>query len=176
MGSIAAQLILHTEWADRLVHDALSADSVASSGAPQETAAPGADGSYLRALLHHLHAVQWVYLHIWRDEPLDVPEPAAFEDLAAVARWGREAHAQMRQLVATLSDDALTRTIDFPWTAMLEERYGLARPATLEETLAQVATHSTYHRGQINRRIRELGGEPPLTDFIAWIWAGKPAP
>ena len=40
----------------------------------------------------------------------------------------------------------------------------------------QVALHSTYHRGQINARIRELGGEPPLTDFIAWVWAGKPQP
>jgi hypothetical protein len=28
---------------------------------------------------------------------------------------------------------------------------------------------------QVNTRIRELGGTPPLVDFIAWIWAGKPA-
>jgi len=39
----------------------------------------------------------------------------------------------------------------------------------------QVIIHSTHHRGQVNSRIRELKGEPPLVDFIVWIWLGKPA-
>jgi uncharacterized damage-inducible protein DinB len=42
--------------------------------------------------------------------------------------------------------------------------------------MIQVATHSTYHRGQVNARLREVGGEPPLVDYIAWIWFGRPAP
>jgi hypothetical protein len=33
-----------------------------------------------------------------------------------------------------------------------------------------------YHRGQVATRLRERGGEPPLTDFIAWIWMHRPAP
>ena len=40
----------------------------------------------------------------------------------------------------------------------------------------QVASHSTYHRGQVNARLREVGGTPPLVDYIAWIWFGRPAP
>ena len=47
---------------------------------------------------------------------------------------------------------------------------------TLAETALQVAMHSTYHRGQVNARLRQIGGEPPLVDFIAWIWFGRPAP
>ena len=47
-------------------------------------------------------------------------------------------------------------------------------PATLEETMLQVASHSTYHRGQINTRFRERGGDPPSVDFIIWVWLGKP--
>ena len=31
-----------------------------------------------------------------------------------------------------------------------------------------------YHRGQNATRLRELGGEPPLTDFVAWLWKGRP--
>jgi uncharacterized damage-inducible protein DinB len=46
-------------------------------------------------------------------------------------------------------------------------------PITLGETLLQVVNHSTYHRGQINSRLRELGGTPPMTDFIAWVGLGK---
>lgn len=44
----------------------------------------------------------------------------------------------------------------------------------LGETMIQVAMHSQYHRGQINTRLRELGAEPPLVDYIAWIWFGRP--
>jgi uncharacterized damage-inducible protein DinB len=33
-----------------------------------------------------------------------------------------------------------------------------------------------YHRGQVNTRIREVGGEPAAVDFINWIWLGKPDP
>jgi uncharacterized damage-inducible protein DinB len=39
----------------------------------------------------------------------------------------------------------------------------------------QVVLHSTHHRGQIVARVRELGGNPPLVDYIGWIWLGKPA-
>jgi uncharacterized damage-inducible protein DinB len=47
---------------------------------------------------------------------------------------------------------------------------------TLGDTCFQVASHSTYHRGQVNARIRELGVEPPLVDFIAWRWFKNPPP
>jgi uncharacterized damage-inducible protein DinB len=62
-----------------------------------------------------------------------------------------------------------------PWIAEFEQRSGrrFDKP-TLAETIFQVTSHSTYHRGQVNARLRELGGEPPLVDFIAWVWFGKP--
>jgi uncharacterized damage-inducible protein DinB len=63
-----------------------------------------------------------------------------------------------------------------PWMDMVSAQLGrtLVVP-TLAETLLQVPMHSMHHRGQINARLRELGNEPPLVDFIAWIWLGKPA-
>ena len=42
--------------------------------------------------------------------------------------------------------------------------------------LTQAAMHSHYHRGQNATRLRELGGEPPMTDLIVWYWRGQPAP
>ncbi len=41
--------------------------------------------------------------------------------------------------------------------------------------MIQVYLHSSYHRGQVNSLIRRSNNEPPLTDFIAWVWLGKPA-
>ena len=52
--------------------------------------------------------------------------------------------------------------------------FGSAAPATLAETILQVAMHTAYHRGQIATRLRELGGEPQITDFIMWIWMRRP--
>lgn len=68
------------------------------------------------------------------------------------------------------------REVRFPWADQLVARFGAAQPATLSESVLQVALHSTYHRGQINARLRELGGDPPLVDFIVWIWRGRPSP
>lgn len=39
---------------------------------------------------------------------------------------------------------------------------------TVRHIITQVITHSTYHRAQMARRMRELGLEPPATDFIAF--------
>ena len=64
-----------------------------------------------------------------------------------------------------------------PWAKQIEAQLG--RPpaiSTLADTCFQVASHSTYHRGQVNARLRELGAEPPLVDYIAWIWFGRPTP
>jgi uncharacterized damage-inducible protein DinB len=47
--------------------------------------------------------------------------------------------------------------------------------ATVGETAFQVVSHSTHHRAQANTRLRAVGGDPPLVDYIAWIWFGRPA-
>jgi hypothetical protein len=39
----------------------------------------------------------------------------------------------------------------------------------------QVCMHSHGHRSQCATRLRALGGEPPVTDFIVWL-NERPAP
>jgi uncharacterized damage-inducible protein DinB len=73
--------------------------------------------------------------------------------------------------------DALGRRIVMPWSGELARDLGRQpEPPTLAETMFQVTSHSTYHRGQINTRLRLVGGQPPLVDYIAWIWIGRPSP
>jgi uncharacterized damage-inducible protein DinB len=63
-----------------------------------------------------------------------------------------------------------------PWVAHFEQRLGrTAEVPTLADTMFRVGNHSTYHRGQVNARLRAVGGEPPLVDHIAWVWLGRPA-
>ena len=156
-------LMRHMEWADALVWEAVL-------GMPQARA-----DERIREILHHLHVVQWAYLQIWRGEPPNVPELSSFDDLASIQVWGREYYRQVLGQLKGLDAVALERQVHFPWAEQLVERFGSPVPATVAETILQIASHTTYHRGQINTRLRELGGEPPLTDFIAWIWMGRPS-
>ncbi len=157
-------LFRHMEWAD-----ALTWSSVTS-------AASGADAAALMERVYHVHAVQWAYLQIWRGETVNIPERATFADRPSLQAWARAYYAELPRFLDTLDESALERIITLPWAGEIAERFGSANPATMGETMLQVALHTTHHRGQLATKIRELGTDPPLVDFVAWIWMGRPAP
>lgn len=156
-------LVRHMEWADATVWRAALAHP------------PAAHDERLRNLLLHLHAVQRAFLHVWTSKLVTLPTPDGFADLAGVHAWSRPYHDEMTAFLASLEEASLSRPIEMPWIAEFEQRSGrrFDKP-TLAETIFQITSHSTYHRGQVNMRLREVGGEPPLVDFIAWVWFGKP--
>jgi len=156
------ELLEHMEWADASIWKTVL--SLEAAGQDRR----------LFELLYHLHAVQWVYLQIWRSQPLRVPEPADLPDLEAVAAWARPYYAEATLFARATNRTDLSQAVVVPWAEEVAKRFGPAPPATLAETLLQVVMHSTYHRGQVAARVRELGGEPPLTDLIAWLWKGRP--
>lgn len=153
-------LVEHMEWADAALWQAVLATPQAASDAR------------LRQLLHHMALVQWSYLGFWQEAPRSVPALESFPDLAALREWARATHTEIARFIGTAPDPG--RLVPIPWEAELAARFGVARPASLGDTLLQVSSHSTYHRGQVNARIRELGGEPAEVDYIIWIWAGRP--
>jgi uncharacterized damage-inducible protein DinB len=130
----------------------------------------------MRWLCHHSHLVQSIYLQAWRGDPFQLTELKAYPDLTSIEAWARPYYALVSIFADTVDESTFDQPVDFPWSAMIVEKFGKALPATLSESVWQVLSHSTYHRGQLATRIRELGGEPPLVDFLYWVWAGKPAP
>jgi uncharacterized damage-inducible protein DinB len=130
----------------------------------------------VRFWLHHIHVVQHAFQSVWRGESLDLPELTEFEDdLAALVRWGRDGHGGIRRFLDSAPPGRLDELLELPWAEMLTAQFGRApEPITLGESAHQVALHSLHHRAQIAARVRELGGEPPLADFVAWLWLGRP--
>lgn len=61
-----------------------------------------------------------------------------------------------------LDHEEIGRT--FTYTAFEGGRFS----NTVEEILTQLNGHSWYHRGQIARIVRSLGGEPAVTDYVFW--------
>jgi uncharacterized damage-inducible protein DinB len=157
-------LTSHSEWADAAVWTCVLEQ-------PELLYEPK-----VRFWLHHVHTVQHAFYRLWTGGELDLPELSDFDDAESLARWGREAHAAIRRFHQEASADDLAKVLDIPWADRLTARFGTAPgPVTVEESTVQVALHTVHHRGQVAARISGLGGTPPLVDFIAWLWLGRPA-
>lgn len=159
------ELFRHMEWADAKVWAAVLAHKEA------------AEDDSLKERLCHIHMVQRGFLKVWRGAEVRPVGGKSFPDLRAVMAWARDNYAEFNEYTSGLDGMDIERPIVMPWIEMFEARLGRkADSPSFHETLLQVAMHSAYHRGQVSTRVRELGGEPPLTDFIAWVWSGKPEP
>lgn len=129
----------------------------------------------IKKLLYHIHQVQYAFYFLWNELPLSIPKLETFSDLKSIAKWGFEYQQKLDEFISSSMSDENNKVIQIPWSIFMERKIGKkVIPATLEETMLQVASHSTYHRGQINTRFRELGGDPASVDLIVWIWLGKP--
>ena len=130
----------------------------------------------IKKLLYHLHQVQYAFYFLWNELPLDIPKPEEFSDLKSIAKWGFDYQQKLNEFLLSPKSGENEKVIQIPWSVFVERKTKQkVVPARLEETMMQVASHSTYHRGQINTRFRELGGEPAMVDLIAWVWLGKPS-
>jgi uncharacterized damage-inducible protein DinB len=130
------------------------------------------DDRAIRTRLHHIHFVQHAFLWTVGDRrtPFAVTKPDDFASLDSLQDYARAFHAQVEPLLESVTDERLATSIDIVWF----KDPPLAIPVS--EALLQCAMHSHYHRGQNAARFRELGGEPVTTDYIVWLWKGRPAP
>jgi uncharacterized damage-inducible protein DinB len=154
----------HMEWADATVWTSVMASS---SGRTDEK---------LRSYLYHLHLVQYAFLKAWRGGPLEAPKES-FDDTQSLLPWARAYYGQAMAHLESLDEEKLSDPMPLAWAKMVEKALGRApETPTIGETILQVALHSLYHRGQVNARLSEVGGKPPLVDYIAWVWFARPAP
>jgi len=153
-----ADLFAHQQWADSVNWRALAAH-------------PGAlDDEAIRKRLHHLHSIQRAFLEVWKGTPR---WPAPLESFASMEALRDEVRAYYRDLFEFLAEKAPSRldeVLRVPWFPEPQ------RPVRLFETMQQVVLHTEHHRAQNATRLRELGGAPPLTDYIVWILEGRPSP
>lgn len=159
---ILRDLFLHMEWADAAVWRAVLAHPAAT-----------ADDRILR-LFFHLHVAQHGFHRAWVGIPRDDPYPE-FTETRPLMEWAKAWFPEAFAFLDAADPAALPKTLNLPWASFIERRLG--RPAadtTLGDTMLQAAMHSHYHLGQVNARLKETGGEPPMVDYIGWVWYGKP--
>lgn len=159
------ELLTHMEWADRKVLEA----ATATGDAPPD--------EYLLKTLLHIHFTQYAFLGAWRGDAIDWKPMKSIKTLEALAAWSSANYESIRAMLEATAD--LSAPLELPWANHFAKKV-LEQPeageTSMGETFYQVIAHSNYHRAQANRRIRELGAEPPGVDYIIWIWAGRPKP
>jgi uncharacterized damage-inducible protein DinB len=152
---VLTDLFRHMEWADALIWKSVLKDGSVTYDPT------------VRERLHHIHLCQQAWLQIWLGQSVD-PQVGESFSVTRLASWAREYHEDLEQYLARVEETDLAVEVAVPGMGGT-----LPRPC-LGETFLQITAHSTYHRGQVSLRLREIGGEPPQTDFITWVISGKP--
>jgi uncharacterized damage-inducible protein DinB len=160
---LVRDLYAHMEWADSLVWQA-------TLGSPDATA-----DQNLRDRLMHIHMTQRAFLQVWTKQTLDRFQSLKFATTGELYAWIRPHYPALRSFLASLQPAQFTEPTPVPWAKYFVPAGREAAVTTLGETMFQVFSHTTYHRGQVNSRLRALGAEPPLVDYIGWVWLGRPA-
>lgn len=158
-------LCAHMEWADATLWEAVKATSDAVADVE------------VKDRLFHIHFTQYAFLEAWRGKTFKRMKSEDFDTLADVYAWMRPYYADLREFLQTLDDETLKAPMHIPWAVYFGRQLGReVEMTTLGETLFQVCSHSIHHRAQVNVQLRQHGGEPPLIDYIIWLWCGRPGP
>ncbi len=156
-------LFAYTDWANERMLAAL--EQLA-----EDDLGKGLGGSFasLRDTFAHILAAEWLWLERWQGkDPRAMPEWVAAAGLAELGeRMRRTAQERQRRLARLTAEAAAAPATyrnlkgDVTWRV----RVG--------DMLLHVANHSTYHRGQLASKLRQLGVVPPATDLL--IYASEP--
>lgn len=147
------RLVAHLRWADQRVLTSLRGAHV-PSGRPLE-------------LYAHVLGAEHVWLARLRgDRPVHPVWPAlTLDECAALAE---ETHEGLAAFVTALPASDFAREVAYTNSA------GRSFRSRIDDILTQLLTHGCYHRGQIALLVRDAGGEPQPTDYIAFV-RGAPA-
>ena len=163
--NLLEDLYAHMEWADATLWHAIHSSPEAAAD------------TEVKNRLFHIHFTQYAFLEAWKGTPFKRMKADDFASLAAVHVWMRPYYAGLKQFLLSLDDEKLNSPVSIPWAGYFGRQLGReVAETTLGETLFQVCSHSVHHRAQVNLQLRAHGGTPPLIDYIAWLWSGRPAP
>ena len=143
-------LVHHKAWASVALLSAIQSNGGAS------------DDAGLRTLLHHIILANRFWLFSCLDRPFAIDAeshvPGSLHD---VVELFRSTHVMEGEWFSTADDTVLERRLEGPLIP--------GGSCSIAQAYVQVCMHSQGHRSQCASRLRALGGEPPITDFIVWL-------
>jgi uncharacterized damage-inducible protein DinB len=160
----------YDRWANNRVLQAASALS-----AEQFTRDLGGAFCSVRDTLVHIIGGEWIWLAYWRESSHSSTfltdlrtrrdalfNPHAFPNIAEVKLKWAEVEKEQVEFMNHVTNEFLEKVLPFRTTTQIR----------LAHLMQHLANHSTYHRGQVTLMIRQLGAEPPATDFHVFLAEG----
>lgn len=159
-------LLSYDEWANARIVEALRALPDAARRRRDDSAFGSVHGT-----LTHLIAAEWIWLERWLGRSPTAP-PAWVGDASLDELRARLEAIEMARAghVRGLTGEALARPIPY------RTFNGQESVSPIGPLVRHVVNHSSYHRGQIAMRLRQLGHQPPATDYIVWLRLPAPRP
>jgi uncharacterized damage-inducible protein DinB len=157
MRQIVHDLVKHQSWADAIHWNAF------------ERFPAAINDRIIIDRQFHIHLVQRGFLHAIQELDFQMPAEETKEP-GRLKAYAIETYELIWEYFKEVTENMLSEKVIIPWFKDPELEITRAR------AIMQMTTHSHYHRGQNATRLRELGGDPPLTDLIIWYWKGEPDP
>jgi uncharacterized damage-inducible protein DinB len=156
MESKILRLYKYNSWANTHILDALK-------NVPVSELEMNLGGSFpsIRATLLHMLWVEMMFLRRWRGLPTqDLSHPPELDSVEEIRIAWQGLEKERNEYLQGLQNSDLEKPLNYS-----DSR---GRPVSLElwQAIFQCINHSTFHRGQIAAKLRQLGNVPPATDFI----------
>ncbi|MCM3783749.1 DinB family protein [Neobacillus mesonae] len=111
-------------------------------------------------LLNHIAVAEQIWLSRLEGKKHSHLELWKETDITSAGALLSQNEQDFRQYVGTLQEKQLDDIINY------ENLSGVPYSDSIRDILTHVALHGQYHRGQLNRLIREQSAEPTSVDFI----------
>lgn len=139
----------HLYWADGRILDAL-----------EESETKNKD---LLKLVRHVAIAERVWLSRMQGKSsAQYPLWEEAEDLTALRMMFEENAEQYRVYIEGLEESELDEMVDYA------NQSGVPFRTSVRDILSQILLHGQYHRGQINRALRNESAEPVQVDYITF--------
>jgi uncharacterized damage-inducible protein DinB len=156
MDSSALEFLLRFNiWANRRLLDAI------------ESLSGNADLTPIRDMVAHIVAAEWIWMERLEGvSPGEVPAWVDAEGLEPLRERLAVVETRRTAFLESLDESGTRREVEF---RLLN---GSSGTAEVWQLMVHVINHSTYHRGQLARLLREAGVTPPTTDLISFCPEG----
>jgi uncharacterized damage-inducible protein DinB len=159
----ARGLFGYSSWATGRMFEAAAALPADQLSATVASSFPSILGT-----LGHIVGTEWIWLRRWQgDSPTAAPVWATGPSLSELRARLSQIEGERDGFLAGLRDADLERLVEYRRIS------GEACADLLSDLVRHAVNHSTYHRGQLATQLRQLGVQPPGTDFITYIRARK---
>ena len=118
----------------------------------------------IRDTLVHLLSADSNWLKRWRGtSPTSMLDPGDYPDVATLRTAWTAQETEIRALLASMDDRSVMRAMDY------KTLDGRPFTSAFWEMLHHVVNHGTYHRGQVQTMLRQLGASPARSvDLITY--------